>query len=314
MKHTAFLLAAGFGSRLRPLTNTCPKPLLPICGIPMADYALAQLRAHGHSHVLVNAHHLWQQVAAWAESRGVALQVELPEVLGTGGGLAAAADRLAERVTVFNGDILCDVDLTALQEACPVGGASMALRAVAELGGITPVRCAADGTVQRIGDIAAVAGAPAAARQGPGVHFTGIHTLHHQAIDRIPPAGFSCVVRTAYRSLVPEGRVRGLMHRGAWVDVGTPARYLQANLDALDGALALSIDPWSQGTRGPGGSWVGAGAQVHGRIARCVIGAGAVVPAGAHLTDCVVWDGVVVPAGALHRAVIPRADGVLVLG
>ena len=61
--HTAFLLAAGFGTRLRPLTLARPKPLLPVCGVPMLDYALAHVRAHGHNDVLVNAHYLWEQCA-----------------------------------------------------------------------------------------------------------------------------------------------------------------------------------------------------------------------------------------------------------
>ena len=60
--HTAFLLAAGFGTRLRPLTLLRPKPLLPVCGIPMLDYALAHVRNHGHEKILVNAHYLWEQV------------------------------------------------------------------------------------------------------------------------------------------------------------------------------------------------------------------------------------------------------------
>ena len=76
-----FILAAGLGSRLRPLTNHRPKPLLPVCGVPMLDQALALARQHGHEHVLVNAHHLWEQVAAWCETRGASLQVELPEIL-----------------------------------------------------------------------------------------------------------------------------------------------------------------------------------------------------------------------------------------
>ena len=108
--HTAFLLAAGFGTRLRPLTLVRPKPLLPVCGIPMLDYALAHVRKHGHDQVIVNAHYLWQQVAAWADRDGVTLQVELPIVLGTGGGLRAASETLAERVVIVNADILSDVN------------------------------------------------------------------------------------------------------------------------------------------------------------------------------------------------------------
>ena len=108
---TAFLLAAGFGTRLRPLTEVVPKPLLPVCGIPMLDYALAHVRAHGHTDVIVNAHHLWHDVGSWASDNDVILRVEEPLILGTGGGLRATLDDLEEPVVVVNADILSNVDL-----------------------------------------------------------------------------------------------------------------------------------------------------------------------------------------------------------
>ena len=306
--NSAFVLAAGFGSRLRPLTNHRPKPLLPICGITLLDHARAHLGAHGIDHILVNAHHLWQQIAAWTEDNRAGLQVELPDILGTGGGLRAALPRLAETVVVFNGDILCDVDLTALRAACPQDGAAMALRAIPELGGINPVVTDASGVVERIGTIAAAPGAAPAVMSGPGTHFTGIHAMSRAAIEAVPVDGFSCVVRTAYRDLVPQGRIRAIVHTGDWVDAGTPERYLNANLAALTGRLHLPIDPWQHGTAGSGGSWVGADAKVLGSIEGSIIGAGATVPADAQLTHCVVWDGAVVPSGA-HRRAIVYADG-----
>jgi mannose-1-phosphate guanylyltransferase len=305
---SAFLLAAGFGTRLRPLTLHRPKPLLPVCGITLLDHAAAHLTAHGITDILVNAHHLWPQIAAWSEGRGAGLQVELPEILGTGGGLRAALPRLSERVVVFNGDILCDVDLTALLAACPPDGASMAIRAVAELGGVNPVVTDAHGVVQRIGTITAAADAPPAVMSGPGTHFTGIHAMSRAAIEAIPEEGFSCVVRTAYRDLVPARRITAITHAGTWVDAGTPESYLDANLDALAGRIALPVDPWQHGKRGEDGSWIGPGAQVLGSVSGCIVGAGAVIPAGARLVDCVVWDGVVV-SGGLHSRSIFYADG-----
>lgn len=307
---TAFLLAAGFGTRLRPLTLVRPKPLLPVGGVSMLDHALAHLRRHGHQRVLVNAHHLWEQVAAWAEASGAALQVELPEILGTGGGLLAALDRLAETVVVFNGDILTDVDLTALSAACPTGGASMALRAVDELGTITPVLADASGGILRIGDITARPGAPPTPTGGPGVHFTGIHAMSREAIARTPP-GFCGIVRTTYTELVPEERVQSIAHRGTWADLGTPEAYLAANMAVLDRRLTLPVDPWSCSRPGPGGSLLGEGARIDGEVERCVIGAGAVVPAGAVLRDSVVWDGVVVPQGRITHAVVYDGGQVL---
>ncbi len=304
MAATAFLLAAGHGSRLRPLTLDRPKPLLPMGGVPMLDHALAWVRAHGHTEVLVNAHHLWQQVAAWAESRGVGLQVELPEILGTGGGLKAAGDRLAEVFVVVNGDILSDIDLGALAQAVPPGGAAMALRADPALGARAPVEADADGVVVRLRDFA---GAPG--RGIPGTHFTGIHACSRALLDRVPP-GFACIVRSAYTAALPEGRIRSLVHRGQWVDIGTPADYLAANLALLDGTMTAPVDIWTQGTRGPAASWIGPGATVAGTVARTVVGARAVVPAGATLTDCVVWDGATVPPGT-HRGVVFHDSGAL---
>jgi len=289
--NTAFLLAAGHGTRLRPLTLLRPKPLVPICGLPMLDYAMAELRAHGHTQVLANAHHLWEQVAGWCEQNGAELQVELPEILGTGGGLRAAADRLAERFVVVNGDILSDVDLGALLAAVPDGGAAMALRALQPEERITPVLADEAGVVRQIGTIVDTPGGL------PGTHFTGIHAMHRDALALVPEAGLQCVVRTAYKQIVSEGRVGSIAHRGTWVDVGTPTAYLAANLGVLRGEIATSLDPWAHGKRGPGGSWLGAAATVEGTVEHAVIGPRAHVPSGATLRRCVVWDGVSVPPG-----------------
>ena len=305
--NTAFLLAAGFGSRLRPLTLARPKPLLPVGGVTMLDHALAHVRAHGHEKVLVNAHHLWEQVATWAQANGVELQVELPEILGTGGGLRAARDRMASRFVVVNGDILSDVDLTALMDAMPPEGAAMALRPDPAADQIGPVEADAEGRVVRISSVV---------RSGEGqggTHFTGIHAMSHAAVSRVPPEGLQCVVRTAYKELVPMGLVGATRHLGGWFDVGTLAAYLRANMDVLHGRLHAPIDLWSVGAHGPGGSWVGNQAQVDGVIHGSLVGARAHVPFEASLRGCVVWDGVQVPPGDHVDSVIfgpPSEDGV----
>ncbi len=305
---TAFLLAAGYGTRLRPLTAVRPKPLLPVCGVPMLDHALAHVRAHGHTRVLVNAHHLWEQVAAWAEAEGVELQVELPEILGTGGGLRAARERLAERFVVVNADVLSDVDLTALVAACPQDGAAMALRSDPNAERIGPVEANADGRVVRITSVVPGVGGI------PGTHFTGVHVLSRSALEMVPPEGLQCIVRTGYRQLVGVGRVQSISHTGAWFDIGTPAAYLEANLALLSGSLHAPVDPWTRGTTGGDGCWVGVGATLRGSATRSVIGARAVVPQGSSITECVVWDGVTVPAGEHRRAVFYGAGDVLQIG
>jgi len=264
----------------------------------MLDYALAHVRAHGHEHVLVNAHYLWQQVAVWADQNGVTLQVELPVVLGTGGGLRASLESVGESVVIVNADILSDVDLTALQKSMPNSGAAMALRPDEAAAQIGPVEADATGRVVRITSVVPNDTGI------PGTHFTGVHIMSREAIARIPSDGEQCVIRTSYKEMVPAGCVGHIVHKGAWVDVGKPDAYLAANLAVLDGAVPTPIDPWKRGERGPANSWVGAGARIDGDVVHSVIGDGAVVPAAASLTDCVVWDGVTVPAGNHHRAVI----------
>ena len=305
--HSAFLLAAGFGTRLRPLTLARPKPLLPVCGIPMLDYALAHVRQHGHTKVMVNAHYLWEQVASWADQNQVTLQVELPIVLGTGGGLRAAVDDLAESVVIVNADILSDVNLTALVASTPTSGAAMALRPSPDAEHIGPVEANAAGEVVRVTTVVP-------SSEGiSGTHFTGVHAMTREAVSRIPSDGEQCVVRTAYKTLVPQRMVGHTLHHGTWVDVGKPDAYLDANMAVLDGSVSTPIDPWTRGHRGPHGSWVGSDVQLEGFVERSIIGSGACVGDGVRLKDSVVWDGVDVPPGDYERAVIYDGGKILQL-
>ena len=308
----AFLLAAGFGTRLRPLTLHRPKPLVPVCGLPMLDYALALVRRHGLGGAVVNAHWLPEHVEAWAERQDVPLHVsvEAPVILGTGGGLRKAMPHLDERFVVVNGDILCDVDLTGLLEAVPAGGAAMALRVLRE--GERYGVVASDGA--HVTDLVGLATCAPSGPEDRSTHFTGVHAMSREALLRVPAEGEACVVRTAYTELVGERLVAARPHRGTWFDVGTPGAWLRANLEALRGTLSLPIDPWEhvgwgvdaggvergsadavRSVRPVGVAWVGPGAVVEdGAVLGpdVVVGAGAVVRSGARLRRAVVWDGV----------------------
>ncbi len=214
MAATAFVLAAGLGTRLRPLTLSQPKPLLPVHGRPMLDHVLDHVRAHGHHEVVVNAFWLADQIVEWARGKaGVTVIVEAPTILGTGGGLQHARQLLAQRFCIVNGDILSDVDLTALwEERAP---AVMSVRRQAE-----PIHTGlslVEGVVRGLDRVVGVG--------DPGFHFTGVHVLDRDVLDLVPPSGESCIVRTAYKALIPLGKVRGLLHAGAWTDIGTLAEY-----------------------------------------------------------------------------------------
>ncbi len=329
----AFVLAAGLGTRLRPLTDHRPKPLVPVCGVPLLAYSLRLCARHGLQHVVVNAHWLAEQIEAWAglhEDVNVTVSTEKPDVLGTGGGLRKVANELDPVFAVLNGDVLHDTDLTALIGAVRPGGAAMSLRPYPDDDqkyGIVAADSA--GTVWRITSLASV---EPEGERNEDTHFTGIHAMDRRALELVPPDEFACIIRTAYVKLVPERKVTGIRNPGPWLDAGNPKAYLEANLDVLCGRVGLALDPmpraaWArrasgetagaaptppEGVEVEGPAWIGDGVEFAGRarIEESVIGAGARIPSGASLTRCVVWDGCTVPEGD-HVDTIVYPGGVL---
>lgn len=302
MGYSVFLLAAGFGTRLRPLTLHRPKPLLPLLGFPMVQYAVTWLREHGHERIIVNAHHLWEHVAEWSEKEGLGLQVELPDILGTGGGLRAAREQLAEKFLVWNGDIVCDIHPNTLLDECPVGGASMALRYSADLQKTTKLLVDEEGIVQRIGHVCAAQNAPELSQSPDGLHFTGIHAMTRESLNYIQE-GFQCVVRSSYKQLVSQEKVRSIRHEGFWFDTGLPKEYFEANMSALRGDIPLSFDPWEKADDRFEDSFVHHEASIEGTLNKSVVGAKAHVSRDAILHRCIVWDDVHVPAGVYKNGI-----------
>jgi len=329
----AFVLAAGLGTRLRPLTEHRPKPLVPVCGVPLLAYSLRLCARHGLSRVVVNAHWLAEQIEAWAglqESVNVTVSTERPEVLGTGGGLRKVMSELDPVFAVLNGDVLHDVDLTALLGAVRPGGAAMALRPYPTDDHRYGIVAADDAdTVWRITSLARVDPDGGA---NEDTHFTGIHAMDRHALERVPADEFACIIRTAYVSLVPERKVSGVRYPGAWLDAGDPQAYLEANLDVLNERVGLALDPlprarFARRAAGEitgthpfeppdvdlhGAVWIGEGVEFAGtaRVEQSIVGHGARVPPGASLTRCVVWDGCQVPPGD-HEGAIIYPGGVL---
>lgn len=329
-----FILAAGLGTRLRPLTLHRPKPLVPVCGVPMLDYSLALTRRHGLDEVIVNAHYLADQVERWAETKpGVRVSVEQPEVLGTGGGLRRVMDQLDERFAVVNGDTLCDIDLRGL-----IDGISGDLQGVLALRTLRPgepygvVLADASGVVI---DMVGLATAPPVGAVRPGTHFTGVYALRREALAELPSSGFSCIKLQGYVNWVPERRLGARLHAGTWFDVGTPESYLEANLLALGGQLQLPLDPLSRaayarvGERAVGSLsaiegldsahitppvWIGPGVSLG---SGCHIGPGVVIGDHARIGDgvrmsaSIVWERCNVPSGTTLRSSIVYDGGIL---
>jgi mannose-1-phosphate guanylyltransferase len=258
-----FVLAAGFGNRLRPLTDVLPKPAVPLLGLPMVGHVLARVRRSGFDRAVLNTHHLsgplQAEVTAWRDEHCADLQlaysVELPDILGTGGALVAARRLIGASATaIVNGDILCDFDLPALVEHHRRSGA-VATLLLAEHPDVETFGAIVADDAGRVLDLAGLAsrtddakGGRSAAAAGRGV-FSGVHIVDEAVFDFLPRSGFACIVRQGYVPMMKAGLdVRAVFHRGTWNDLGTLERYLQTHFDLLDqgflaGSAASLVEP-----------------------------------------------------------------------
>ncbi len=286
----AMLLAAGLGTRLRPLTDQLPKPAVPLLGRPLAHYAIDRLLALGVTELAANAHHLPEHVARVVRERVPHALISIePELLGTGGGIRRALTLLAQRAgrpiaptepfIVSNADVLFGPDLAAALSAHRAGAAyaTMIVRADPRALRLGPVDVDDTGRVRRL--LGAPSDAPGALTT---TMFTGISILSGAAVLDLPESG--CLVRQGYRRWIDRGElVLGQKDGAPFRDLGTPAEYLAAHLDLLSGAIA-----WPGVA--PAASFVDPAAHVVGaRLDRVAVGARARVQAGVELVRAVVW-------------------------
>jgi mannose-1-phosphate guanylyltransferase len=285
------IVAAGLGTRLRPLTELCPKPALPVRGLPLVAYTLALLRHHGVRECVINTHHLPERLEAAARQwcpEGLALRFSRePELLDTGGGIRRVAGFLRESdpCLIVGGDMLIDVDLSRLLAEHDERGSAvtMLLREDPRSAEFGSVGVDAGGAVRRIGSRFDLGGATRA-----GV-YTWVNVVSRRALDTLPAREvFSHFEGWLWPLLRLGARdVRGSFAPCRWEPVGTPAEYLAANLEPLRFA------------------WLDADARARACGVRfddqCVIGAGASLEAGARLRRVVVWEGERVPASLRAR-------------
>lgn len=214
----AMILAAGRGERMRPLTDACPKPLLAAGGKPLIVWHIERLRDAGFDEIVINHAHLGAMIeAVLGDGRQFGVHIRYSaevEALETAGGIRQALPLLGDApFLVVNGDVFCDIDLAALRRAgeslAPVG--DLALLAMVpnpphHPGGDFRL---AEGRVARDGE--------------PQLTFSGLGVYHPLLFTGITP-GAKAPLAPLLRDAMDAGKVRGALHAGFWVDVGTPAR------------------------------------------------------------------------------------------
>ena len=277
----AFILGAGLGNRLRPLTGRLPKPLVPLFHQPLAMWAVAACERVGIHRFAINTHHL---PAAW-DGFGAGKNVTLfhePLLLETGGGLKNIATWMGdEPLLIHNGDIFSTMPLEKLLAAHQASGRPVTL-ALRSGGNAQHIALDASGSV--VTDIHEKLG------RAKGTHvFSGIYCVNPDFLDLIP-AGEKISVIPGFLQLARSGQLGAVvLDDGVWLDLGDRGSYLQAHRE-LD--LAPQIHP--QAT-------VESGATVE----RSVIGPGAFIGAGAVVRDSVVWPGGQVASDAvLDRCIV----------
>jgi len=297
----AAILAAGLGTRLRPLTYTLPKALLPVLNRPLLGLWLAQLEAAGFTRVAVNTHHLEAAVRRFLESKEAGrLDLKVshePEILGTGGGLKKLGEILGEGpFLAVNGDILTDLDLAAVyrghqQEAI----STLVLHDCPPYNNVW----VAQGVVVSIGP------APAAGAGSP-LAYSGVQVVGPKMLKYLPGDGYYDLV-TAWREALRAGeKLNTLVVSGHfWQDLGTLAAYLTAHQRLLKGeapSLAHLFPPLTDPLIGPGAT-IAPGVQFGGGVC---LGAGVEIGAGAALTNTVVWDrAAIAPGVRLTDCLVP---------
>jgi len=327
-----FILAAGFGTRLRPITYTLPKPMVPLCNKPLIAWAVDSFLAAGVRDLIVNLHHLPEALqeflrAEYAGRANFFFSIE-EEILGTGGGIRRVRPQLENEEEFFlvNGDTIQFPRWDALRDARRTNDALAALtmRHAPEGDKFTSVYFD-NGLVTGFGS-----------GTGEAMMFAGSHVISTRVFDFLPDREFSGIVEHAYVPALAHGeRLAGVVDDGLWFDIGTPQRYLAASRGLLEamvrGDLAVpngsrlagnSLLPGATGSqpvvRAPrraespslqiGRSTVGARSVIEGEVADSIVWEDCRIGPAVRLDRCIVGHGVVLEEGEHRDAVIVRDD------
>ncbi|HSZ13340.1 MAG TPA: NDP-sugar synthase [Solirubrobacteraceae bacterium] len=296
------ILVGGQGTRLRPLTSNIPKPVVRLVDRPFIAFMLEWLRGHGVDDVIMSCGFLAdgvRQVLGDGSQLGIRLRfVEEPDPRGTAGALKLAEPMLDERFLMLNGDVLTDIDLTAQIAQHEASGArgTLALVPVADPSAYGVVILREDRSVSEFVE------KPSPDSVNSNLISAGAYVLEREILELVEPDRNVSIEREVWPRLVDNG-LYGFPSDSYWLDIGTPARYLQGTFDILEGNVATAV------RERLGSDWlaIDEGAQVQGRVAPpALLEDGVRVAPGAHVGSlAVLARDVSVGAGStVERAVV----------
>lgn len=272
----ALILAGGEGTRLRPLTTTVPKPVVPLVDRPFIAFMLQWLREHGVDDVVMSCGHLAAGVRN-VLGDGSAYEIRLrymeeQEPLGTGGALKYAEPLLDDRFLMLNGDVLSDIDLTEqiAQHERTGAKATLALTPVEDPSAYGLVRTDGEGEVSEFVE------KPSPDQIDTNNISAGAYVLEKSVLDLLAPDEPASIERDVFPRLVGEG-LYGYVSDRYWLDIGTPQRYLEATFDILEGTVETEVHERM--------------AQGYLCVEHGVDNAGRIIPAALVETGCTIGDG-----------------------
>jgi NDP-sugar pyrophosphorylase family protein len=313
----AVVLVGGEGTRLRPLTLSTPKQMLPVAEVTMIERVLGHLAAHGVKDVTLSLGYrpdAFLNLFPGGKAGDLTIRYAVePEPLGTAGAIrfAAEAAEIDGTFLACNGDVLTDLDVAALVDFHTRWEAegTIALTRVPDPSAYGLVPTGADGRVL------AFVEKPLPEESVTGAINAGTYVLEPSVLERIPKGQPSSIEREVFPGMAQEGRLYAVASDAYWIDTGTPALYLQAQLDLLDGrrppppapgAQLRQGDVWTLGepvidgiVMGPALVGTAAYIQAGAKVERSVIGSGARVYDGAEVRGSVLLPGASVHSGAV---------------
>lgn len=298
----ALVLVGGLGTRLRPLTDTMPKPIVPLVDRPFLSFVIEWLGRHGVDEIVLacgfRTDSLRDALGEVGQGGPALRYVEEPEARGTAGAIKFAEEHLDDRFLALNGDVLADLDLTTLVRAHEKRGAraTIGLHPVDDPAGYGLVRTEPGGEVAEF-----VEKPDEPDPAGPNEINSGAYVLERSVLDLVPPGEAVSIEREVFPRLVGEG-LYGVRLEGYWMDIGTPERYLQASWDILEGTVRTAVEPR------PDAVLVDSGADLAGKAAigpRAVVSARCRIEAGATVRESVMLEGSRVGEGAtVERSIL----------